>query len=580
MENSSHIPTVDDGMPEPGEEYVSTGLDTLAQILVFVITALVIIYCFLYTHPLKYVLTKIVFLPFVGIFLNAIIPKGNGAMIKVNTLIYSVIPFILAVAMFWGYNSNNPDMQFEEHREWVLITNSLAKSPSEQSPGLMQMEYHVGSDGISFPLIVLTTLLSSIAVIGSWGIKNRIKEYCCWFLLLEIGMLGTFVALNYILFYLFWEMMLVPMYFLIGIWGGPRREYAAIKFFLYTLFGSIFLLLGILYLYFSVAAAKGPDFIATWDILELQDLAPSLLNLQAQKIIWLAFFLGFAIKVPIFPFHTWLPDAHVEAPTAVSVILAGILLKMGTYGFLRFSYPTFPEASHYFIPFMGILAVINIVYGAMVAMAQNDLKKLVAYSSIGHMGFVILGFASMSKLGFNGAQFQIISHGIISGALFLIVGVLYDKAHTREIDIFGGIAKNMRVYALITGIATMANLGLPGLCGFWGEFLSLYGAFQSQYILGSGVNLMRVLVIISAFGIIITAGYMLWMYQRVFLGPQNERWAGLKDMDFREIITLAPLVILMLVLGIYPQPLINLFQGSIGALVDTLQNFAPRIVGG
>jgi NADH-quinone oxidoreductase subunit M len=580
MENSSHIPTVDDGVPEPGGKYLPTGLDTLAQLLFFIITIVVLLYCFVWTHPLKYVLTKIVFLPFVGIFLNALIPKGNSPLIKANTLVYTIIPFILSVMMIGSYSITEPGMQYEENRDWILITSSLARTPSEQEPGLMQMDYHVGVDGISFPLLVLTTLLSTLAVVGSWGISNRVKEYCCWFLLLEVGMLGTFVALNYILFYLFWEMMLVPMYFLIGIWGGPRREYAAIKFFLYTLFGSIFLLLGILYLYFSVAYAKGTDFVGTWDILELQELAPTLLSMKAQKIIWLAFFLGFAIKVPIFPFHTWLPDAHVEAPTAVSVILAGILLKMGTYGFLRFSYPTFPEASHYFIPFMGILAAINIVYGAMVAMAQSDLKKLVAYSSIGHMGFVILGFASMTDLGYVGAQFQVISHGIISGALFLIVGVIYDKAHVREIDLFGGIAKNMRFYALITGVASMANLGLPGLSGFWGEFMSLYGAFQAEYMLASGFNLMRVLVVISAFGIIITAGYMLWMYQRIFLGPLNEKWAKLKDMDYREGISLVPLVVLMLFLGIYPQPLLNLYQATMGALVERLSQYAPVILGG
>jgi NADH-quinone oxidoreductase subunit M len=578
MENSSHIPTVDDGMPKPGEKYLPTGLDTLAIIIFLVITAIALIFSF--KVPMQYVLTKIVFLPFVGIFLNIIIPKGNSSWIKINTLIYSAIPMILSFMMITSYDTTNSGMQFEENRHWITITNSLARTPSEQEPALMSMDYRVGIDGISFPLLVLTTLLSTIAVIGSWGITNRVKEYCSWFLLLEIGMLGTFISLNYILFYLFWEMMLVPMYFLIGIWGGPRLEYAAIKFFLYTLFGSIFLLLGIIYMYFSVAAAKGADFQATWDILEMQDLASSLLTLKAQKIIWLAFFLGFAIKVPIFPFHTWLPDAHVEAPTAVSVILAGILLKMGTYGFLRFNFPTLPEASHYFIPFMGVLAAINIVYGAMVAMAQSDLKKLVAYSSIGHMGFVILGFASMTAIGYTGAQFQIISHGIISGSLFLIVGVIYDKAHTREIDIFGGVAKNMRFYALITGVATMANLGLPGLCGFWGEFMTLYGAFQSSWILASGVNLMKVLVVISAFGIIITAGYMLWMYQRIFLGPLKEKWAWLKDMDYREGITLVPLVALMLILGIYPQPLINLFSASIGALVERLSAFAPLISGG
>jgi len=580
MENSHHITTVDNGVPHPGEKYIPTGTDTFAQIFFLLVTLGVLWFCFIGTEPTRLVLSKIVFLPFVGIFLNIIIPKGNGTLIKVNTLVYSAIPLLLSIVMIGSYDTTRAGMQFEENRNWVLITNSLAKSPSEQQPGLMQMDFHIGTDGISFPLIILTTLLSTLAVIGSWGITNRVKEYCSWFLLLEIGMLGTFVALNYILFYLFWEMMLVPMYFLIGIWGGPRREYAAIKFFLYTLFGSIFLLLGILYLYYSVAAAKGTDYVGTWDIIELQSMAPLLVTLKAQKIIWLAFFLGFAIKVPIFPFHTWLPDAHVEAPTAVSVILAGILLKMGTYGFLRFSYPTFPEASHYFIPFMAILGTINIVYGAMVAMAQSDLKKLVAYSSIGHMGFVILAFASMTENGYNGAMFQIISHGIISGALFLIVGVLYDRAHTREIDIFGGLAKNMRFYALITGVASIANLGMPGLSGFWGEFWSLFGAFQSEYVLSNGVNLMRVLVVISVFGIIITAGYMLWMYQRLFLGPFNEKWARLKDMDYREGITLVPLVILMLFLGIYPQPLIDLYHASIGSLIVTLANYAPKLLGG
>lgn len=580
MEESSHTMTVDDGIPKDGEKYIPTSTDSAAYLIFAIVTLLAILFCFQFTKALDFVLTKIVFLPFVGIFLNMVIPKGNQSFIKVNTLVYSALPLLLSILMLTSYDITNSGMQFTENRGWVTITDSLAKTPSEQAPALMKMDYTVGVDGISFPLIVLTTLLCTIGVIASWRITNRVKEYCCWFLLLEIGMLGTFVALNYILFYLFWEMMLVPMYFLIGIWGGPRREYAAIKFFLYTLFGSIFLLLGILYLYFSVAAASGSDYVGTWDIMRMQELAPSLLSLGTQKIIWLAMFLGFAIKVPIFPFHTWLPDAHVEAPTAVSVILAGILLKMGTYGFLRFNFPTLPEASHYFIPFLGILAVINIVYGAMVALAQNDFKKLVAYSSVCHMGFVLLGFASMSKIGFIGAQFQIISHGIISGALFLIVGVLYDRAHTREIGIFGGVAKNMRFYALITGIVTMANLGLPGLCGFWGEFWTLYGAFQSQWILANGLNLMVVLVCISVIGIIITAGYMLWMYQRIFLGPVNEKWAWLKDMDFREKITLIPLVILMLLFGIVPNYLIRFYEASIGALVDKLSDYAPLISGG
>jgi len=589
----------------------------------------------------SHILSLIIFLPVVGVIFNMIAPKKGLFFIRLNTLVYTVIPLILSLIMLFGYaaartdagnkiytdqvgnhfeirgdgtynpledengvtaeytvldgeymvdvdgegelvqprlvkvhfyDRNTAEMQFEELRPWVNITDKPATQAGEREYTIAKFQYHLGTDGISFPLIVLTTLLSTLAVIFSFNITTRLKEYMSWFLILEIGMLGTFLALDYLLFYVFWELVLVPMYFLIGIWGGPRKEYAALKFFLFTLFGSVFLLVGIISLYFMTGQQ-------TFDIMELQKLAPVYLgtesNFRWQLLLFGAFFLSFAIKVPIFPFHTWLPDAHVEAPTAISVILAGILLKMGTYGLLRMSFPTFPEAAYVLAPALGVLAVINIVYGAMVAMAQTDLKKLIAYSSIGHMGFAILGMASMNKWGMNAAQLQIINHGIISGSLFMIVGVLYDRAHTRDLDVFGGLLPQMRVYGIISVIAFMANLGLPGLAGFWGELWSLMGAVnQTDFVTANGLVLFRALAVIAVFGIIITAGYMLLVIRKVFMGPLNEKWNWLPDMDGRELVAVLPLIALMIFIGVYPGPLIELFDTTMVELVNTTREVA------
>lgn len=515
------------------------------------------------------ILSKIVFIPLIGLISINLMHRNDGRMIKIVSVLYCLIPFLLTLYMipfFNGANTEFNNMQFSENSQWIRITDPPNPSPGEDSQLVMQMNYHVGVDGFSYPLIVLTGLLGFLACIGSWGIAKRMKEYFTWYLLLYVAMLGTFVALNYVLFYVFWELMLVPMYFLIGIWGGPRKEYAAMKFFLYTFFGSIFLLVGILYMYF---AAGLHDF----DMLLIQQTIAGNTPIIIGRWIWAATFLGFAIKLPLFPFHTWLPDAHVEAPTAVSVILAGVLLKMGAYGMFRITFPNFPEATHYFIPLMVILAVVNIVYGACVAMAQDDLKRLVAYSSIGHMGFVLLGFASMHILGWEGAMLQVINHGLIAGSLFLLVGVVYDRAHTRDINSFGGLMNYMRVYAVIMYICAMANLGLPGLAGFWGEVFSLAGAFSAKFMIGD-VNLMRVAVVVSVFGILITAAYMLWMIQRIFLGVPNEKWQHLKDIDWREQITLWPLVALILLFGIFPGLLIKLFDGTLQGMVTYLGKFA------
>jgi NADH-quinone oxidoreductase subunit M len=365
-------------------------------------------------------------------------------------------------------------------------------------------------------------------------------------------MLGTFVALDLILFYVFWEIVLVPMYFLIGIWGGPRKEYAAIKFFIYTLAGSIFMLLGILVFYFT----STPH---TFSIMELGKTTGSL-TMPIQIIIFIAFYLGFAVKVPVFPFHTWLPDAHVEAPTPISVLLAGVLLKMGGYGFFRISFPLLKDAAHYFVLPFAILGVINIVYGAIVAMAQIDFKKMVAYSSVSHMGFVMLGLASMTTTGFNGALLQMFNHGIITGAMFFLVGVVYDRAHTRDLDKFGGLGVKMPVYAGMLSLFALASLGLPGLSGFVSEFMSLLGSYAA----------FKILTIISVLGIVITAGYFLYMLQRVLMGPLNEKLAGITDINKRELFTLIPLMLIAILIGVYPLAALKFQMASIEELIVKL----------
>jgi len=440
----------------------------------------------------------------------------------------------------------------------------------------LRIGYHVGIDGLSLPLIVLTTVLCFLSAVYSLRITERVKEYMAWFLLLETGMLGVFVSLDFFLFYVFWEIGLVPMYFLIGIWGGPNREYAAIKFFLYTLLGSLAMLLSILAVYFSMTPH-------TFDMIEIMQKNPMAgQGLKASLVFW-GFFLGFAIKVPLWPFHTWLPDAHVEAPTAASVVLAGVLLKLGTYGFVRVSLPMLPEASSRFADILAILALISIIYGALCAMAQSDLKKLIAYSSVNHMGYVMLGVAAaaayvepgMSPLGqgagivsrttaLNGAVLQMITHGIITGALFFLVGVIYDRAHIRDINAFGGLAKQMPVYAGIMMFACFASLGLPGLAGFVAEFWVFVGAFGSY----------TVITCFAAIGVIVTAAYFLWMIQRVFLGPLKAKWSTLPDMDWGEIVATAPLCVAMLVIGVYPEPLFRVIDGPMTALVDRVMTLA------
>src|SRR3989339_1913483 len=397
-------------------------------------------------------LSLIIFLPVLGILILFFIPKAQTSTIRGVSVATTLVTFLLSLLILAHFNTAQPGFQLEEKLSWIPQVN---------------INYHVGVDGLSYSMIFLTALLCFLACFASFSIKDRIKEYFIFYLMLEVGMIGTFLALDLFLFYVFWEITLVPMYFLIGIWGGPRKEYAAIKFFLYTLAGSVFMLLGILALYFT----STPH---TFNILELTQQS-KFFALAFQNIVFVPLFFGFAVKVPVFPFHTWLPDAHVEAPTPISVLLAGVLLKMGAYGFFRISYPILPQAASYFGFAIAVLAVINIVYGAFVAMAQTDFKKMVAYSSVSHMGFVMLGLAALSPVGFSGAAMQMFNHGIITGAMFLLVGVLYDRAHTREMGAFGGLRVNLPVFSAVLIFFSMASLGVPGLKGVIGEFLSLMG---------------------------------------------------------------------------------------------------------
>ncbi|MGB2867140.1 MAG: NADH-quinone oxidoreductase subunit M [Bacteroidota bacterium] len=514
------------------------------------------------------VLTWITFLPILGMIAVLMIPKGNDNAVKWTSAVATFLQLVLAVLIFMRFDhglagiNSQEGMQFVDKAHWIDI-KSVAWF------GRIQIEYFMGIDGISAPMVILTALISFIAVFASWNIEKALKGYMAMLLLLDTGMMGVFVALDFFLFYVFWEVMLLPMYFLIGVWGGPRREYAAIKFFLYTLLGSVLMLLAMIALYFSVAIVDPTtgEKIHTFNMLAMMNPAnfePGSLLAGAgtnfRMLAYLALFIGFAIKVPIFPFHTWLPDAHVEAPTAISVILAGVLLKMGTYGLLRISYPMFPEMAVRFAVPLAILAFINIVYGALCAMAQKDFKKLIAYSSVSHMGIVLLGMAALNTQGMMGAVFQMFNHGTITAMLFLIVGVIYDRAHTRDLDAFGGLAITMPKYTGIMTVAFFAALGLPGLSGFISEAFSFLGAFN--------VEKLRVITIASTLGIVLTAAYMLWTLQRVFLGKPNEKWASMADVNGREIFMLVPLAVIILVLGIYPSFMLDIMTTSVNHLVD------------
>jgi NADH-quinone oxidoreductase subunit M len=518
------------------------------------------------------ILSFITFLPILGMVIILFIPKKLDVVIKSLTLLVTGIQVVLAIVILHGYNYslggiNDPaSFQFMEKFRWIDISGF-------SWIGKIKVDYFVGIDGLSVPLVLLTALITFIATLSSWSINKSVKGYFALFLLLDTGMMGVFVALDFFLFYIFWELMLLPMYFLIGIWGGPRREYAAIKFFLYTLFGSIFILIVMIGLYFSSSEilADGTK-VFTFNMLSMMNpqnynLTGILSPLNPNNLRFIAYiflFIGFAIKIPMFPFHTWLPDAHVEAPTAISVILAGVLLKMGTYGILRVCFPIFPEITRQLAWYIGLFGMINIIYGALCAMAQKDFKKLIAYSSISHMGFVLLGMASLNAFGISGAILQMFNHGTITAMLFLSVGVIYDRAHTRGIEEFGGLATQMPIYTGFTTLAFFAAIGLPGLSGFVSESFIFLGAFGSQSI--------RVITVVSTLGILLGAGYMLWTLQRVYLGGLKEKWASLKDLTFREYAMLIPLSIIIIFLGVYPSSMLNLMNSSVNAMVKFMAN--------
>ena len=489
-------------------------------------------------------LSSLIFIPLLGMLVVMLMPKDSNKAVKWTATLISAIPMIETFWITWDYFINHAQSSAMVYVEgpfnWIPTLNA---------------QYYLGVDGISVPMLFLTGLLSTISLMASFSINKRVKEYFAFFLLLEASMMGVFISLDFFLFYVFWEIMLVPMYFLIGVWGGPRKEYAAIKFFLYTLFGSIFMLVSILVLYFT----SEPH---TLNMMTLIETSPNLSH-SLQMICFIFFFIAFAIKVPVWPFHTWLPDAHVEAPTAVSVILAGVLLKMGTYAMLRISWPMFPSALRELSFWIAVLGAIGIIYGALVSMAQKDLKKLVAYSSVSHMGYCMLALGAFSSVtAIAGCMFQMVSHGLITGALFLLVGVIYDRAHTREIAAFGGLGTHLPIYTGLMVMFGMAALGLPGMSGFVSEFMIFVGAFSA---------LNKILVGVSVLGVILGAAYILRMVQNVFLGEfDSARWGGLTDINARELATVIPLGILTLFVGIYPKPLEMLMSATLQNLVNLM----------
>ena len=495
-------------------------------------------------------LSLIMFTPLAGAIILLFVSKQAEDLIRWIANITVGLGFVVSLPLWFSYDSTNPDWQFVERLPWI---------PS------IGAEYFIGVDGFSVLLILLATLMGVIAVLSSWtAVQKRVKEYYVFLLMLQTGMIGAFVALDFLLFFLFWEVMLVPMYFLIGIWGGDNRLYSAIKFFLFTLVGSVIMLLGILAVYFYSHSVTG---VYTFDITQFHQLN---IPFDLQWWIFLAFFMGFAVKVPLFPFHTWLPDAHTDAPTAGSVILAAVLLKMGTYGFIRFSLPILPEATHAFVPAIALLSIIGIVYGALVAMAQRDWKRLVAYSSVSHMGMVMLGMLALNPVGLTGSIVQQLNHGISTGALFLLVGVVYERRHTRLISEYGGLSTIMPIYAAIFLVMTMSSIGLPTLNGFIGEFLILQGIFTYD----------KTWAFFAASGIVLGAAYMLWLYQRTMFGdvtnPKNE---NLSDLGIREFATFVPLLILAVWIGLYPKPFLDRLETSVDRVMLRVNpDYTPRYV--
>jgi len=500
------------------------------------------------------ILSLLVWLPILGMLSIAFIPRKNEEIIKIIAAIATGLQLFLAILLWMQFDRNAVGFQFFEKYSWIPSFN---------------INYTLGVDGLSLPMVVLTPLLSFLAIFVSWNLKRAVKGFFALFLLLDTGMMGVFLSLDFFLFYVFWEVMLLPMYFLIGMWGGPQRVYAAIKFFIFTLVGSVLMLIAILALYFTCGQ--------TFDIITLTQTAPEALSgvlwwgMSAIKVIWVLLFIGFAIKVPVFPLHTWLPLAHVEAPTAISVILAGVLLKMGIYGMLRINYGMLPEAVWWFAGALAVLGVINVIWGGLAALAQKDLKKMVAYSSINHLGYALMGMAAViaalevnggnyaaAEAGLSGAVFQMFNHGTISAMLFILAGVVYDRAHHRDIDGFGGLAKQMPVYAGVTAVAFFAGLGLPSLSGFVSEFMCFVGAFP----------VFRTIVIIGTLGILINAAYFLRAYQRIFFGQLNKKYEKMPEINGRELFSIVPLAIITFVFGVYPSPFLNVIKTTISGIIE------------
>jgi NADH-quinone oxidoreductase subunit M len=488
------------------------------------------------------------FLPVIGAVVLLFLPGAREKMVLAVGTAFAGLALIVGVivALRFDYGAGGDVIQFETNAQWIPQIDA---------------NYHIGLDGVSLPLFLLSLLVSFLCLIYTWWHvpePGKIKAFVALVLLLETGMTGTFVALDLVLFFIFFEVVLVPMYFMIGIWGGPRREYAAVKFFLFTLFGSIFMLLGFLALWINAG---------TFDMIELRETGIDASALF-QNIVFLGLFLGFAIKVPMWPFHTWLPDAHTEAPTVGSVLLAAILLKMGTYGFVRIAFPILPDAAVTYAPIIGILAVIAIIYGSLCCFAQTDLKRLIAFSSVGHMGFVMLGLATLTDAGINGAIFGMVAHGLITGMLFFVAGSIHERYHTREISALGGVLQQIPRFGSVFTYAAIASLGLPGLAGFWGEMLALLGSYQP----GAGLSeeLFRVLMVGGGIGTVLTAGYLLWTIQRVNLGRVPERFAdghGIFDVRPLEWYAWAPLLVLILVAGLYPKLILAVTDGAVETLV-------------
>ncbi len=499
----------------------------------------------------SHLLTLVIFLPVVGAVLVALLPRGEGGQHKAVAFIFSLLAFLASIPLWTGFHGVAGKYAFEQKSEWA---------PS------LGFSYHVGLDGVALLLFMLTTFLGPIVVLSSWKyIQERVKVYCIALLLLETAMLGTLAALDLVLFYVFWEAMLIPMYLLIGMWGSERRIYAAVKFFLFTFVGSVLMLLAIFWLW-SNSGAPGHRSFDYADLINAGGMTP-----EVQKWLFLAFALAFAIKVPVWPLHTWLPDAHTEAPAAGSIVLAGVMLKMGTFGFIRYAMPLFPQAALEWAPIIALLGVVGIVYGSLMCMAQTDLKRLIAYSSVAHLGFVMLGLSALTPEAVSGAVLQMVNHGISTGALFLMIGLLYERTHTRNLAAYGGLAGVSPAIAATFMLIMLSSIGLPGTNGFVGEFLILIGTFTSKIVRGA-----MPLAIVGATGVILGAVYMLWMYQRVFFGPRRKAAEhGVLDLTLREWFAVAPLLVAIVAIGFMPQPLLTAIKEPVDAFVQRVARPEP-----